>query len=153
MIYVVGGVLVRNGLILLQQRSPHRDFPLLWECPGGKVEPGETPREALARELEEEIGLIGADVVPGALYETVFTREDFARLGTRAVVDDDFTVSFYQVNAPADWQPKMLDAVGIGWFDLRAHQVLPLIPGNWRFHPELIENWDLLNGRVRREVT
>lgn len=47
----------RDGRFLMQRRDPlAKRFPGLWEFPGGKVEPGETPREAVVRELEEEIG-------------------------------------------------------------------------------------------------
>jgi 8-oxo-dGTP diphosphatase len=55
-----------EGRILLQQRAPGRAMAGLWEFPGGKVEAGELPEDALARELEEElgIGIAPADVVP-----------------------------------------------------------------------------------------
>jgi 8-oxo-dGTP diphosphatase len=46
--------------ILLQQRAPNRAMAGLWEFPGGKVEPGELPEAALARELEEELGVVVA---------------------------------------------------------------------------------------------
>lgn len=57
-IHVVAGILVdARGRILLARRGDGRDLAGLWEFPGGKVEPGETPHDALARELREEIGV------------------------------------------------------------------------------------------------
>ena len=46
-----------DGRVLLQQRPPGKAMADLWEFPGGKVEPGETPEAALIRELEEELGI------------------------------------------------------------------------------------------------
>ncbi len=44
--------------VLLCQRLPSARYGLKWEFPGGKVEPGETPREAIIRELQEELGIL-----------------------------------------------------------------------------------------------
>lgn len=55
--FVAAGLLVRNGEILICQRRPDQPMALLWEFPGGKIEPGESPEQALARELREELGI------------------------------------------------------------------------------------------------
>ena len=47
----------RDGRVLLAQRPPDKTMAGLWEFPGGKVEPGETPEAALIRELREELGI------------------------------------------------------------------------------------------------
>lgn len=47
----------RDGRVLLTQRPEGKSMAGLWEFPGGKVEPGETPEAALIRELEEELGI------------------------------------------------------------------------------------------------
>src|ERR1035437_8104845 len=60
MVQVVAAVLHSEGKILVGQRMPEQSHPLKWEFPGGKVEPGESPEQALARELEEELGISGA---------------------------------------------------------------------------------------------
>lgn len=57
MVEVVAAVLMRDGKILIGQRKPGGRHPLKWEFPGGKVEPGEDPRAALARELREELNV------------------------------------------------------------------------------------------------
>jgi 8-oxo-dGTP diphosphatase len=62
-ILVVAAVIERERLILIGQRRADDRHPLKWEFPGGKVESHESPREALKRELEEELG-IQADIGP-----------------------------------------------------------------------------------------
>jgi len=47
----------RDGRVLLAQRPEGKSMAGLWEFPGGKVEPGETPEAALIRELHEELGI------------------------------------------------------------------------------------------------
>ena len=62
---VVAALIIRQDNVLICQRTKHQPLPLKWEFPGGKVEPGEQPKEALHRELEEELGIlaeIGAEV-------------------------------------------------------------------------------------------
>src|ERR1700746_989450 len=54
---VVAGLIVKEGKILVCQRTRHQTMPLKWEFPGGKIEEGEQPRDALHRELEEELGI------------------------------------------------------------------------------------------------
>ena len=57
-LHVVAGVIRdAQGRVLLASRTEGRDLAGLWEFPGGKVEPGETPDVALARELREELGI------------------------------------------------------------------------------------------------
>lgn len=57
-ITVVAAMIEQQGRYLITQRRPQATLPLLWEFPGGRVEPGETDAEALARELEEEMGIV-----------------------------------------------------------------------------------------------
>ena len=62
---VVAGLLVRDGKLLICQRTADQPLPLKWEFPGGKIEPGERARDSLVRELEEELGIqatLGAEV-------------------------------------------------------------------------------------------
>lgn len=54
---VVAALMVKDQKILVCQRTRHQTMPLKWEFPGGKIEDGEQPREALRRELDEELGI------------------------------------------------------------------------------------------------
>ena len=55
---VVAALIEKNGKLLICQRTRHQTMPLKWEFPGGKIEEGEQPRNALRRELEEELGIL-----------------------------------------------------------------------------------------------
>jgi 8-oxo-dGTP diphosphatase len=57
MVQVVAAIIERDGRILICRRTAEQSHALKWEFPGGKVEPGETPPQALERELEEELGI------------------------------------------------------------------------------------------------
>ncbi len=57
LIEVVAGLIVREGRVLICQRSATSKFPLKWEFPGGKIESGESPTAALERELREELAI------------------------------------------------------------------------------------------------
>ncbi|HLJ30189.1 MAG TPA: (deoxy)nucleoside triphosphate pyrophosphohydrolase [Candidatus Angelobacter sp.] len=54
---VVAALIVRGDTILICQRTRHQPMPLKWEFPGGKIEPEEQPKDALHRELDEELGI------------------------------------------------------------------------------------------------
>jgi len=68
---VVAALISKDGMILACQRTRHQVMPLKWEFPGGKIEEGEQPRDALRRELEEELGIEAAigDEVARIIHE------------------------------------------------------------------------------------
>jgi 8-oxo-dGTP diphosphatase len=89
---VVAGLILRGEHpqreVLICQRSPEKPMGLKWEFPGGKVEPGESPEQALIRELNEELGIqatIGPELTAirhnyrngGAIHIQFFTVEGY----------------------------------------------------------------------------
>jgi 8-oxo-dGTP diphosphatase len=58
--FVVAALILRGGEVLICQRRPDQPMALQWEFPGGKIEAGEGPEQALARELSEELGIEAA---------------------------------------------------------------------------------------------
>ena len=72
-LWVTAALIRHGGRMLIAQRQNSGRFANKWEFPGGKVDPDETPPQALRRELEEELGL-RAEI--GPLYsETVYIHE------------------------------------------------------------------------------
>jgi len=73
-INVVGAVLTDGSQVLAAQRGPDMSLTGMWEFPGGKIEEGETPKEALFRELEEELNCAATigDEVTTTEYEYDF---------------------------------------------------------------------------------
>ena len=72
MVQVVAAIIEREGRILICRRTAEQSHALKWEFPGGKVEPGETPEQALERELEEELAIGGARGVEITRYEYTY---------------------------------------------------------------------------------
>lgn len=68
-IHVVGAVILKDGQVLCAQRGLGSALGGMWEFPGGKIEAGETPREALEREIDEELHCqvdVGAEITTTA---------------------------------------------------------------------------------------
>jgi 8-oxo-dGTP diphosphatase len=99
---VVAAVMMREGKILIGQRKRSGRHPLKWEFPGGKVEPGEDPRAALARELREELNV---EAIIGDLLDSC-----------EAGYPDGFRVRllFYRVTE-FEGEPRNLDFEQILW--------------------------------------
>ncbi len=74
-IHVAAAVLIEGGRVLLTQRKAGTHLEGAWELPGGKVEDGEDPREALRRELREELGI---DATAGEILDVTFHRYEDA---------------------------------------------------------------------------
>ncbi len=115
---VVAALIESDGKLLVCQRRRDAAFALMWEFPGGKVEPGESLEAALARELREELG-IDATV----LAEAYRTTHKYAEM-PRAVE----LVFFRCAIAPASAAPRNLAFEQIAWCapgDLPAMNFLP----------------------------
>lgn len=98
---VAAGVVLREGRVMLCQRRPEVHNGLKWEFPGGKLEPGESPEEALARELREELD-IGVKV--GRVADAVYHRYP----------DRDVLVLFYMCEITAG-EPRCVDCRAVAW--------------------------------------
>jgi 8-oxo-dGTP diphosphatase len=110
---IVAGLLVRDGRVLLCHRSAGRRwYPDVWDFPGGHVEFGEQPSKALARELEEELG--------------IRIQRPGPELGR--VVRPEFALRIWLVEKwvgdPVNASPAEHD--DLGWFDLCEVSSLPL---------------------------
>ena len=82
---VTAAVIIEDGRLLLARRPPGDPLAGLWELPGGKIEPGETPQQCLERELLEEMGMLAA--AGKVLASTVYHYEhgSFEILAIRVV--------------------------------------------------------------------
>lgn len=107
-----------DGRILLQQRAPGRAMAGLWEFPGGKVEDGERPEAALARELEEELGI---RVEIAALSPAAF-----------ASADNEGRHMLLLLYLCREWQgePRALDAAALLWVRPDEMAALPMPPAD-----------------------
>ncbi|MCM8812793.1 MAG: (deoxy)nucleoside triphosphate pyrophosphohydrolase [Candidatus Omnitrophica bacterium] len=113
---VVAGLLRRGERILLAQRCPDDHYGLLWEFPGGKIEAGETPRRALARELQEELGI---DVEVGACVARYHDESEVLRI----------TVSLYECVISAG-AVRPVECFDVRWVTLPEAALLPLAPAD-----------------------
>jgi 8-oxo-dGTP diphosphatase len=104
-VLVAAGVVVEHGKILLSRRKEGTHLAGLWEFPGGKVEPGEDPRETVRRELEEELGI---RVRVSDVMEVTFHRYVEAEKSV-------LLMFFRAEREPTSPDPKPLDAAEVKW--------------------------------------
>jgi 8-oxo-dGTP diphosphatase len=104
-ILVAAAVMIEGGRVLLTQRKAGTHLEGAWEFPGGKVEPGEDPREALKRELREEIG-IEAEV--GEILDVTFHRYEDAG---KAVL----LMFFEAARVEGSAEPRAIDVAAFEW--------------------------------------
>ena len=102
---VVAGILIEEGKVLITQRKVGAHLAGRWEFAGGKVEPGEAPRDALARELKEELGI---DAHIGEVVDVGFHRYDDVQ---KAVL-----LLFYEATRGRDSPPpRAVDVAAFRW--------------------------------------
>jgi 8-oxo-dGTP diphosphatase len=114
---LVVAALVRDGTkILMSRRRPDQPMPGLWEFPGGKVEPGESPTAALVREVREELG---CEVTIGRIHEVVFHAYD----------DFDLYMLVYAAAITAG-TPRAVEVAEIAWVEAARLPELELLPAD-----------------------
>ena len=116
---LVAALLVRDGRVLLCHRSADRRwYPDVWDFPGGHVEAGEAPTKALARELEEELGIQIQQAGPELVR----------------IVEPGFALRIWLVERwvgdPVNASPSEHD--DLGWFDVSQVSDLPLAHSGFR---------------------
>lgn len=115
---VVAGILRdRQGRVLLAQRPPGKQLAGLWEFPGGKLDAGEDPFQALVRELREELGI----TVTGA-HRLVSSTHPY---GNRHIRLQAWTVT--------DWSgtPQGLEGQALAWHTAHGIDQQPMPPADW----------------------
>jgi len=123
---VVAAAMIENGRVLVQRRPDGTALAGLWEFPGGKLEPGESPEAALARELDEELGIT---VDPSALSPLAFASEPLA--------DRHLVLLLYRLHG---WEgrPEPRHASALLWADMATLRGLPMPPADLPFIEMLV---------------
>jgi len=119
--HVVAGAVVRDGRVLLAQRTRPPELAGQWELPGGKVEPGESAEEALRRELREELGV---EVRGGE------------RFGAEVHLRGGLVMCAYRVHL-LDGEPRALDHAAVRWVDAGELDDVDLVAADRVWLPDL----------------
>ena len=106
-VLVAAGVVIERGRVLLTRRKAGTHLGGLWELPGGKVHPDEDPREALRRELGEELGI---DVTVGEVFDVTFHRYEEAQKSV-------LLLFFEATRVPGSAEPRAVDVAAFEWAD------------------------------------
>lgn len=116
---IVAAALVRpDGRVLLQKRPQGKAMAGLWEFPGGKIEPSESPEQALARELTEELGISVSipDMAPMAF-------------ASEAQGDAHMLLLLYIVRK-WEGEPQALEAEALKWLSVNEMHDWPMPPAD-----------------------
>jgi 8-oxo-dGTP diphosphatase len=98
---VAAAVICQEGMVLITRRAIGEKLAGMWEFPGGKLEPGETPQTCIVRELREELGV--ESVADGILTTSVFTYPGGAIELIAVTVALGSTAFTLQVHDRAEW--------------------------------------------------
>ena len=110
---VVAGLARDGARVLITQRRADQKMPLAWEFPGGKIEPGEAPEAALARELSEELGVASRI---DTIWEVVF----------HAYPEFDLYMLVYEVTLTTP--PRAVEVADLAWVlpsEMAGYDILP----------------------------
>lgn len=120
------GILTSGSRVLLEQRPADGPLPGLWQFPGGKVEFGEHPWDALRREIREELGLRIAGGSLFGLYSYVYEIE-----GRRV----HYVLAAYRLRVP---RAKVRERERLRWISLDDLHRWPVVPGSKSLVADLI---------------
>ena len=123
---VVAGAVISGSTVLVAQRLRPPELAGRWELPGGKVAPGETERDALARELAEELGLQVGDVAVGE------------RLGADIALNDATTLRAYRVHLIRG-EPHPHDHRALRWVTAAGLHEVDWVPADRGWLPDLAQ--------------
>jgi 8-oxo-dGTP diphosphatase len=117
-LWVAAGVVIEERKVLLSQRRSGTHLAGAWEFPGGKVEPGEDPRETARRELREELGI---EVVVGEILDVAY----------HVYGDKAITLMFFNATRTAESEaPRALEVADVRWTPLHELQQLEFPPAD-----------------------
>lgn len=128
MLRVVSGALIKDEYVLMGLRKKTAYRPDLWELPGGKIDPGESPQQALAREWREECDAV---VRVGEFISMAMLHLDIS-----------FVIELYAIELAAmSTPPRALDHQELRWVNpLYAIQRMPCSPAFYWHYPQLVKH-------------
>ncbi|OBI20744.1 DNA mismatch repair protein MutT [Mycobacterium sp. E2327] len=121
---VVAAAVISGDRVLVAQRARPPELAGRWELPGGKVAPGESERDALARELAEELGLAAGDIAVGD------------RLGADIPLNETMTLRAYRVRL-LDGEPHPRDHRALRWVTAAELDDVDWVPADRGWLPDL----------------
>lgn len=116
-----------DGRVLIAQRPEGKQLAGLWEFPGGKIEPGETPEATLVRELREELGI---ETKPACLAPLTFASHSY---------DDFHLLMPLYVCRRFEGIPRPLEAQALKWVKPNKLRDYPMPPADEPLIPFLID--------------